>query len=381
MPLLNLPFRYIMSLQMKNKKLKPISVALVGGLTAGPIMPLLALREEIKSRHPTAHFIAIDVAGSVASLLAKRQHVVFYPIAAGKLRRYFSIRTVSSPVLVVIGIIQSMRILLRHKVTQVIGAGGFVQVPVIWAAWLLRIPVHIHQQDISPTLANTLCAPLATTMSVTFESSLQDFPRSSGIFSHGREVNIAWTGNPVRPEILSGGKIEGQKQFGLDRSWPTVFIIGGGGGASGLNDLIYGSLDELTRTVQVIHSTGKGKLKMEAKERYHPYEFINRTELAYAVADIVVARAGIGTITELANLGKVSIIIPMPHTHQEANAEMLYQNKAAIVLDQSDITPARLVRTIRKILFDLELQHSIKENVEKIMPKRSAKHIIDLIGL
>jgi UDP-N-acetylglucosamine--N-acetylmuramyl-(pentapeptide) pyrophosphoryl-undecaprenol N-acetylglucosamine transferase len=361
------------------KKHKAINVALVGGSTAGPIVPLLALKEAIKEREPEAHFWIIDVPGSVAEHMAKSQKISFYPLRSGKLRRYFSLRNIGSPVLVAVAFIKALWFLHKHKITYVIGAGGFVQVPVIWAAWLLRKRTHIHQQDVVPTLANSLCVPAAKTMSVTFESSLRDFPQGSGLFSGDHKAKITVTGNPCRIELLHASRLEAQRHFKLDKSWPTVYILGGGSGAVGINQLVSQALPELTRTVQIIHSTGRGKQQPQRYEHYHVEEFVNRSDLAFAAADIVIARAGIATITELSNLGKVSIIIPMPDSHQEENARLLFERQAAVVLDQRELTPDLLVRVIRKLLFDLPLQLQLQENVRNIMPHESAKKISEIV--
>ncbi len=363
-----------------SKSNLPLRVVLAGGSTAGPIVPLLAVSEAILEQDPKAEFIVIDAAGSVGELLAKQQSLQFIRIRTGKLRRYFSLRTIIAPLLVIFGFIQSLYLLKKHRVSHVIGAGGFVQVPLMWAAWLLRLQRHIHQQDIVPTLANTLCAPIASSISVTFPSSLWDFASDSGLFKGAAEHKITLTGNPCRKDILQASKLEAQKFFHLEKSWPTVYILGGGSGAAGINKLVYQALPELTRTVQVIHSTGRGKHHSNInQERYHGFEYINRPELALAAADVVIARAGIGTITELSNLGKASIIIPMPNTHQEVNAQLLYEQQAAIVLDQNETTPDHLVSVVRRLLFDFPAQEQLRQNIKQIMPHNAASAVAKIV--
>ncbi len=154
--------------------------------------------------------------------------------------------------------------------------------------------------------------------------------------------------------------------------------MGGGSGAAGINSLIYEALPELCRTVQIIHSTGRGKHKDITHNRYHAFEFVNRTDLAYAAADLVIARAGIATLTELSNLGKAGIIIPMPGSHQEANAVLLYKRKASIILDQRETSAAYLVSVIRRLLFDLPTQELLRKNIQKIMPHNSAKAVANI---
>lgn len=364
---------------MNKHSSKQLRIILAGGSTAGPILPLLALRQEIMRQDPHAYFLVVDVKGSVGQHAAVHEKIRFFPIITGKLRRYLSLRTVIAPFLVLIGFFQSLYLLSRYRITHVIGAGGFVQVPLVWTAWLLRRRVHIHQQDIVPTLANVVSAPFAKSISVTFASSQRDFPQGSGLFAQERKSKVHLTGNPIRPELLTASRVEAQKFFKLDKSWPTLYILGGGSGALGINKLIYEALPELTRTVQIIHSTGRGKHKEVNYERYQSHEYIVRQDLALAAADMVIGRAGVYTLTELSNLGKVGIIIPMPKSHQEVNALMLYEQRAAIILDQEATTPAYLVKVIRRLLFDLPTQKMLQENIQGIMPHQSAKAITKLV--
>jgi UDP-N-acetylglucosamine--N-acetylmuramyl-(pentapeptide) pyrophosphoryl-undecaprenol N-acetylglucosamine transferase len=367
-------------LNRTRHKPKPVRIALAGGMTAGPIVPLLAVRDYILAHYqPQPHFIVLDVKGSVGEYLARREKIPFKRILAGRLRRYFSLRNIMGPFLVAAGFFQALYILRRERITHVLGAGGFVQLPVLWAAWLLRLRTHIHQQDMVRTLSNSLSAPAAKTISVTFPASLRDFPQGLGMFAHEAETKVVLTGNPCRPHLLKASRLEAQSYFKLDKSWPTVYILGGGSGAQGINSLVYEALPELCRTVQVIHSTGKGKRQPAQHERYHSFEFVNRHDLALAAADIVISRAGMAAITELSNLGKVGIIIPMPNSHQEMNAALLYTKKAAILQDQSETSAAHLVKIIRRLLFDLPMQKMLQENIKKIMPHDAAKNITRLL--
>jgi UDP-N-acetylglucosamine--N-acetylmuramyl-(pentapeptide) pyrophosphoryl-undecaprenol N-acetylglucosamine transferase len=357
-----------------------LRIVLAGGATAGPIAPLLAVRESLLKKELQAQFFIADVAGSVGELLSKSEQIPFFRMRTGKLRRYFSWRTVAAPFLVLFGLAQAIYLLKRYKITHVLGAGGFVQVPLIWAAWLLRLRTHIHQQDIAPTLANSLCAPIAKTISVTFASSTRDFYSGLGLWRETTATRITITGNPCRDNIFRASRPEAQKFFQLDPSWPTVYILGGGSGAAGINKLVYEALPELTRTVQVIHSTGRGKHHSNVKiERYHSFEYISRQDLALAAADIVIGRAGVYMLTELSNLGKTSIIIPMPQSHQEQNARLLYEQQAALVLDQNETTPEHLVSVVRRLLFDFPLQEHLRQNIKKIMPHNSASQVAKII--
>jgi UDP-N-acetylglucosamine--N-acetylmuramyl-(pentapeptide) pyrophosphoryl-undecaprenol N-acetylglucosamine transferase len=360
--------------------MRTLRVVLAGGKTAGPVVTLLAVAEAIKQNHPAALFVLADISGSVGERLAREKGLGFTAIRTGKLRRYFSWSNFLTPFLVFVGFLQALVLLRRFKPDLVIGAGGFVQVPVAWAAWALRIPVHIHQQDVTVTLANALCAPVARSISVTFESSLRDFRQGSGLFSHvPTQKPIVWTGNPVRPEILTATKVEAQSFFQLSADLPTLFVLGGGSGAQKINQLVMEALPQLGKVVQILHSTGLGKMIRAQDPNYHAFEFIERNDLAYAAADIVLARAGVATIADLSNLSKIAIIIPMADTHQEANAQLLYERRAAVVLDERELTPDALVEIIRKILFNLELQRELARNINQLMPHKSAQKIAEIV--
>lgn len=360
------------------KKTKHYAI-FAGGETAGPLMPLLAIAEAWQQEQPELQPVFVDVRNSVAAQSVSGN--IFQPIITGKLRRYWSVYTIALPFLLAIGFVQSLFLLRKYKPLIVIGAGGYVQVPVVIAAWILRIPRLIHQQDVRVTLANKLVAPLANKITTTFESSIKDFPQGSGFTKdYSKLKKVVWVGNPSLHEIVKGHKQAAEKFFKLSDKWPTLLVIGGGSGAAGLNDKIIQSLPVLTKVVQIIHSTGRGKKQLTESVRYHPHEFIDRMDLAYAAADVVIARAGIGTITELSQLKKVSIIVPMPGSHQEANAELIYLAKAAIVVDQRELNPENLVKLIRKVLFDAALQSRLRQNIARLLPHGASSKMLKVIN-
>ena len=372
---------------MKPNKQKVVIFA--GGETAGPVVPLLALAKEWQKDDPTILPVFFDRKHSVASRLARKEGFHFKTMPAGKLRRYWSWQNFMSPFLIALGLVKSIYVLATMRPIAVIGAGGYVQVPMIVAAWLLRIPRFIHQQDYIPSFSNKSVALLASRITVTFEKSLKDFSQGSGFEKNfGQDTKIFWTGNPCRldAKYISGSKAkkEAEELFKLDPKWPTVLVLGGGSGAMGLNQVIKLSLPELLKVTQIIHSAGAGKMvhpesNPQVHDRYHQYEFIDRMDLAYAAADIVIARAGVGTITELAALGKVSIIIPMPNSHQEWNATYLFHQKAAIIADQQDLNNDSLAKLVRKILFDIKLQTKLQTNIRKVIPNNAATKMLKVI--
>lgn len=361
-----------------------MKVVIAGGQTGGPIMPLLAVVESLRKDFPRLQLMVLDTPSSTAKKIAKDQKFIFYPIRTGKLRRYWSLQNLLAPFWLFVGFIQSLYTMVQFKPNIVLGAGGFVQVPVIWAAWVLRIPILIHQQDVNLSLSNFLTAPCASKITTTFESSVRDFHSGLGLFgSHKKNKKnssrVVWTGNPFRHSLKEGTLAEARKYFGLSSELPVLLVTGGGSGAQGLNSLVVKALPELTKTFQIIHITGPGKKTEKVRPNYNVYEFIEEIQLAYLVSDIVVSRAGVSTITELANLGKVTVIIPMPNSHQESNANLLYEKQAAVPLDQTTTTPEKFVSVLRKLILDGETQKYMKKNISEIMPKNSAHEISKII--
>ena len=211
---------------------------------------------------------------------------------------------------------------------------------------------------------------------MTFESGLTSFYSGAGaILQKKQSEKIIFTGNAFREELRHGSKEKGLKEFNLKTDFPTLLVLGGGTGAEYLNNLVLQSLPQLSKAVQIIHSTGEGKFTEAENENYHPYGFISDMANAYACADIVLCRAGLSTLTELSNLRKLSIIVPMPHTHQDFNAFLLIRQNAAIVLSQTKITLTGFVNMVRRLLFAQEAQDVLKENMGKIMPHDSNEKI------
>lgn len=379
-----------MSSHQKMKSNNKKVVVFAGGETAGPIMPLLAIAKTWQEQEPDLVPIFVDRKVSVAAHLVRQRGFEFCAITAGKLRRYWSWKNFISPLLILFGVAQSLYLLVRVKPILVMGAGGYVQVPVIFAAWLMRIPRIIHQQDVIPSFSNRLMAIFANRITTTFEKSTKDFPEGTGLEKKlDSKSKIFWTGNPCELDAkflqTEAARQEARKLFKLDPDWPTVLVIGGGSGARGLNQLVAHSLPELLKSAQVIHATGVGrKVKPasdhpEIHDRYHQYEFIDRRDLAYAIANVVISRAGVGSLTDLSKLSKISIVVPMPNSHQEWNAHYLYQANAAIVVDQIDIGPEYLAKVVKKIFFDAKMQEGLQQNIHNLMPQDANEKMMKVI--
>ncbi len=328
-----------------------IHVILCGGGTLGPVTPLLAVARALHVRAPGAEISWIGTVDGPEARLVSEAGIPFSAISAGKLRRYLSWRNFTDHFRIVKGFFESLRLLRRLHADVVVTAGGFVAVPVVWAAWFLRVPVHVHQQDIRPGLANRLSLPFATSMSVALEGSLAAFARYKPV----------WTGNPVRAELFAGSRAEAQRLFRLEEGVPTVLVLGGGTGAVGVNGLVRAALPALTAVAQVIHVAGVGKKDGAEAPRYRQYAFLSsEMKHAFAAADLVVTRAGMGTLTELAALGLPAIIIPMPNSHQEDNAQLFALKGAGVVLGERFLSSKIFANTVQSLLGDTGKLESLR---------------------
>ncbi|MDD5043088.1 MAG: undecaprenyldiphospho-muramoylpentapeptide beta-N-acetylglucosaminyltransferase [Patescibacteria group bacterium] len=348
-----------------------MKIMLTGGGTAGSATPLLAVVKKFREKFPQSEFIWIGTKHGPEKELILKENVKFLTIDCGKWRRYFSLQNIADIFFIFAGFFESLEIISREKPGVILSAGGFVSVPVVWAGWFLGVPSLIHQQDVIPGLANKLMSPVAKKITLALPQSAEKFKQKKTVV----------VGNPVREEILQGDRNRGVHFFGLKSDLPTLLILGGGTGALAVNHLVLEALPELIKFCQVIHLTGKGKrIQAGEFENYHAYEFLTgEMAEAYVVADLVVTRAGMGTLTELSRLGKPAVIIPIPDSHQEANAKVFSANGGAILLEQDGLGVSSFVSQIRELLQDKKGLESLSENIKKIIPTNAAEKISEEI--
>ena len=369
---------------MTEQNKKNIKILFTGGGTGGSVTPLLAVAEELMNRkEETADrhydFLWIGTNKGPEREMLKSVGIEFTSIFSGKLRRYFSWKNFTHPFLVALGFLQSFFILKRWRPDLIIAAGGFVCAPVVWATYFLKIPVIIHQQDIRPGMANRLMAPFAKIITVTFPKSLGDYGEKA-----------VWIGNPVRRDIVRSRYAvhDTAKKFTFSEDLPVVLVLGGGTGAAAINRMVETSIEKLIAFAQVIHLTGPGKSqtlwKVDEKyaSRYRRFEFLSadRIAMAYAAADAVVSRCGLGVLTELSYLGKASILIPMPDSHQEDNARIFKEKEAAIVLNQKDINGTILIDNIEKLLFNKDLRDKLRNNIRQVIKRGANEKMVEIIN-
>lgn len=345
-------------------------ILLSGGGTMGSVSPLVATYQEIKTLRPETEFLFVGTADGPEKAAVESYKIPFRAIASGKWRRYFDLRNLVDPFKVFWGFIQSYFILKKFRPNAVMVAGAFVGVPIAWAARLHRIPVLIHQQDIIPGLANKLMANIATKITVSFEISLKDFFPQKTVL----------TGNAVRREFYDcDTKVAGQF-FNLKADLPTLLILGGGTGAIKINEIVEKSLADLLQFCQIIHITGKGKKIDVESDGYHQFEFLSSgmTE-AMCAASLIVSRGGLSTTSESIIMAKPTVIIPIPQTHQEFNAQYFQKSNAAYVLSQESLTPEMFISVIKDLLYDEGQLQNLSRNIAKMMPHDGATRIAQLL--
>ena len=348
---------------MDNKKIK---ILFSGGGTGGSVTPLLAIFDSLDREK--YDFWWIGTRSGPERKMVENKGINFRYINSGKLRRYFSWKNFTDPMLIFFGFLESFYFLLFRRQDLIITAGSFVSVPLVWAAHVLQIPVIVHQQDIRPGLANRLMAKSAKIVTTVFERSLRDYGKKA-----------VWIGNPVRETLKAEKKHE---YFDFNGLIPTVLVIGGGTGASNLNKLVYASVNSLCSKVQIVHVAGRGKIKKQIdNDNYRQFEFLEEKDLAqaYAISDIVVSRCGIGVLTELSYLAKTSILIPIPNSHQEQNAKVFREQNAAVVLDEKKLDKYSLIISIEELLNNEKKRNILSENIQKVMKKNTNQEMIKII--
>lgn len=343
-----------------------------GGGTLGPVTPLLAIKEVIEKEYEKAKFVWIGTKNGPEKQLVLKYSIPFFTISSGKMRRYFSFWNFTDLFKIGFGFLQSFVILWREKPDVCVSAGGFVSVPVHFMAWIMGVPTWIHQQDVKVGLSNKIMAPFATKITTSLEEGIINFSAKK----------VEWLGNPVREEIIKGSKDRAIKKFGLKSDLPVVFVMGGGTGSVKINRLVVEVLPHLEGFCQIVHLTGKNKNKEIQKfskfENYFQFDFFTEEmKDAYAVSDLVVARGGFGTLSEVSALKKPTIIIPNSG-HQQDNVKFLASAGALLSFDEDNISGVQLAKVIKDLLGDKSKMIEMGEKLIRLLPPAKEDDILGL---
>ena len=336
-------------------------------------MPLLALYDALNKKSEEIEisfdFLFIGTRLGIEKKIIVENDIKFRNIFSGKLRRYFSFLNFFDLFKIVLGFLQSIFIILRFKPDIIISVGGFVSVPLCLVGFVLRKKIHIHQQDIRPGLANKLLAPFANSISVSFETSLQDYK------------NAIYLGNPTRKigNLFSISEINEKLKINLEKEKKIILVIGGSTGATGINDLVYKNLEEIASLGQIIHINGIGKGKfVKDQKNYFAFSFLDQKILLSLmnISDLVISRAGISTISEIVYFQKLVLIIPMPKTHQEDNANYLAEKGVCIKFDQNG---EGFIEVVKSTLEDQSLGQNIKKNILELRKEDADIRLADIV--
>ncbi len=368
------------------RRLSPVDVVIAGGGTGGHTSPGLAVAALLRERSRTCAWI-----GSRSGIEAQRvpqSGIPYIAISTGKLRRYWAWQNVADLLVnVPAGTLSVLRILRTLRPRVVFGTGGFVALPVVLGAALLRVPVVLHEQTAVPGLANRIGARFARRIAVTFPDRAGRLPAA----------RVVVTGNPLRPELRAGSRSSAIARFQLDPVVPLVYVTGGAQGAHRINRVVGDALASLTEQAQLIHQCGenpatgdrrwledrRAALPPALARRYTVVPYIG-AELAgiYAAAALVVARAGAGTVNECCQLGVPALYVPLPGTRgdeQTENARIVERVGGAVVLPQSMLTTERLVREIRALLADPAGLKQMGEHARTLAVPDAAERIVALL--
>lgn len=345
-------------------------IVLTGGGTAGHVTPNIALLPGLKELGYEIHYIG-SYEGIESKLIADFD-IPYYGIATGKFRRYLDPKNLTDPFRVIKGFTEARKILKQIQPDIVFSKGGYVSVPVVRAAASLKIPCIIHESDMTPGLANKLCIPVAEKVCCNFPETMQYIPEEKAIL----------TGSPIREELSKGNKIAALDLCGFDANTPVIMVIGGSLGAANVNKAVRDALPELLKDFQVVHVCGKDKIDnmLLTTKGYKQFEYV-KAELKdiFAMADVVISRAGANAICELLALKKPNVLIPLmagSRGDQILNAKSFESQGYSKVLMEDDITNQLLVDTVHELYFN---KRTYIESMSNSHQQNAIKTILSLI--
>lgn len=308
-------------------------IVLTGGGTAGHVMPHIAMLPAYRRLGWDLSYIG---SYGIEKSLIEKEKIPYYTIQTGKLRRYFSLQNFTDIFRIGWGFVQSIYLLGKIKPDLVFSKGGFVSVPVAFAAWLLRIPVVSHESDLTPGLANRLIAPFCRFLFYAFPDTK----------AYIKTQDSAEAGIPVRPSLFQGDRVRGLQRLDFENGIPVLLVMGGSLGAERINRSLQEILPDLLLHWQVVHLTGKGKSSGFAHPRYRAYEYVNEgLEDIFACSNAVISRAGANSLFELKALRKPMLLIPLEigsRGDQVHNAKSFEKQGWAMVLSEKDLTAESL---------------------------------------
>ena len=365
--------------------MKKLKFILSGGGTGGHIYPAVAIANELKSRFPNAEFLFVGANDKMEMQKVPQAGYKIEGLWIAGLQRKLTLQNAMFPFKLIDSLWKSRKIIKKFKPDVVIGTGGFASGPLLQMANMLNIPTVIQEQNSYPGITNKLLSKKANTICVAYENLERFFSKEKMIL----------TGNPVRQDLIDieSKRAEAIQYFNLDTSKKTVLVLGGSLGARRVNQLIEKELNNfLSQNVQVIWQCGK--LYFEEYKKYNSDKlitdnaqlitvlaFIDRMDLVYAAADIVISRAGASSVSELCIVGKPVIFIPSPNVaedHQTKNAQSIVDKKGAIMLKESDLEE-QFSLVFEALVKGQGKQDQLSTNIKQLALPNATKKIVDEI--
>lgn len=365
-------------------------ILFTGGGTAGHVLPIIAIIREIRRLKPEGfEFFYLGPRDEFGSILLSQEGVKIKEILAGKIRRYVGIKSILQNLFDLlikapIGVFQSFFYIFFLAPDLIFSKGGYGSLPGVIAGWILQTPIFLHESDVTPGLANKILGKFSLEIFVSF-------PKTE-YFSLKKMIEV---GNPIRREILEGSRAGAKELFKLRGGKPVILILGGSQGAQKINDTILTVLPQLLEKFELIHVTGEKNfegVKAEAEavipenleKYYHLFPFLKEVELkhAYQGADLIISRAGSGTIFEIAAVGKPSILIPLPtaaQNHQIKNAYAYSRTGATIVIEEPNLTPYFFFEKLKYLFSHPEELEKMAKAARKFARPEAAKIIANYI--
>jgi UDP-N-acetylglucosamine--N-acetylmuramyl-(pentapeptide) pyrophosphoryl-undecaprenol N-acetylglucosamine transferase len=319
------------------------TIVLTGGGSAGHVTPNIALIPGLKKAGYIINYIGSRT--GIEKQLIEKEGIPYFEINTGKLRRYFDLKNFTDVFRVMDGFREAFSLIKKLTPDLVFSKGGFVSCPVVWAAWLAKIPVVIHESDMTPGLTNKLSIPFARKVCYTFPESKIHIPLKKGVH----------TGIPIRENLLNGDKDLGRKYCGFNNQKPIMMVIGGSLGSEKINKIIKDNLNTLLQDFQICHICGKGNINKELNsvKGYMQFEYINEEQPhIYAIADIIISRAGATVLYEILALKKPNLLIPLSKKasrgDQILNAQSFKSQGFSQVLTEEDMTDETFLNEIKE---------------------------------
>ncbi|MDD5606263.1 MAG: undecaprenyldiphospho-muramoylpentapeptide beta-N-acetylglucosaminyltransferase [Candidatus Pacebacteria bacterium] len=364
-----------------------MKIVFTGGGTAGHIYPIIAIIKEIKKNNPNVSFYYIGPKDDFALTALQEENVIIKIISAGKIRRYLSFQNIIDILYrIPKGFFQSFYYIYTINPDLIFSKGGYGSITPVIASWILQTPIFLHESDSIPGLANRVNGKLALVIFLAFGIKQISF------FSPNKLMVV---GNPIRSEILQGNLDEAKRIFSLSGEKPVILILGGSQGAQIINETILLMMPDFLEKFEVIHQTGEKNIKEIEKESktvipenlqkyYHALGFLDKNKLkhAYKASDLIIARAGAGTIFEIAEIEKPSILIPLKgsaQNHQVKNAYAFAQDGKSIVIEQENLKAHFLLEKIKYLFSQRSIMEEMKKKCRNFAKPNAAKIIAEYI--